>query len=102
MNLQNIVDDTSERICKGFLYAKYNEKYNLKIVITVEFRQNSKYVCKKKFGYICKNVSRRNDLKKIVNKCFDRLIYNITYRFVNDAFLSNSSVFITNVHFVVS
>lgn len=102
MNLQYVINDVNERICKKFLYAKYNKKYNLKIVVTVEFNQNSKYLCKKKFGYICKNVSRRNDLKKIVNKCFDRLIYNIAYRFVNDEFDKNTSVFITNVHFVVS
>lgn len=101
MNLQDVINDTSEGICKKFLHAKYNEKYNLKIVITVEFRQNSKYLCKKKFGYISKNISRRNNINKIVNKYFDRLMYNIAYRFVNDEFDKNTRVFITHVHYVL-
>ena len=90
MNLQEVVDDISQRMRRKLSHARMDQKFKLLIDVTVKIGDETPIILHESLANKNKYVSREDDIKEIVKRRFDTMIGNISGRFVSGEYIPKS------------
>lgn len=99
MNLQEVIDDISQRMRRKLSHARMDQKFKLLIDVTVKIGDDKPIILHESLANKNKYVSREDDIKEIVKRRFNTMIGNISGRLISGEYIPKSKVRITNVDF---
>lgn len=99
MNLQDVVDDISQRVRRKLSHARMDQQFKLLIDVTVEIDGDKPIILHESLSNKHKYVSREDNIKEIIKRRFNTMIGNISGRFVSGEYIPKSKVYIAGVKF---
>lgn len=99
MNLQEVIDDISQRMRRKLSHARMDQQFKLLIDVTVKIGDDKPIILHESLANKRKYVSREDDIKEIVKRRFNTMIGNISGRLISGEYIPHSKVRITKVDF---